>query len=206
MLFETEIVKKGQVDRFGQPVTGNMDETVHVGAELSATAKVNKNFSLTLNGSYSKNHISKGKRYIKFKNKKTGAKEVTALNLNGNPIAGFPNVTFNAIAKFKFRNFFASLTAKYVGEFYSDNFGEKLTSYLNDYPGFVSYKDNKVDAYFVSNLLLRYTLNEAPFFDNVKLFLQVNNIFNNLYAAYAIGGEFFPAAERNFLAGITLGW
>ncbi|MCK7517698.1 MAG: hypothetical protein MZV64_08270 [Ignavibacteriales bacterium] len=36
---------------------------------------------------------------------------------------------------------------------------------------------------------------------NSKVFLQVNNIFDNLYSAYAIGKEFFPAAERNFIAG-----
>ena len=40
---------------------------------------------------------------------------------------------------------------------------------------------------------------------NSKVFLQVNNIFDNLYSAYAIGKEFFPAAERNFIAGIQIG-
>jgi iron complex outermembrane receptor protein len=33
-----------------------------------------------------------------------------------------------------------------------------------------------------------------------------NNVFDNLYSAYAIGKEFFPAAERNFIAGIQLGF
>jgi len=34
--------------------------------------------------------------------------------------------------------------------------------------------------------------------------LQVNNIFDNLYSAYAIGKEYFPAADRNFIAGIQV--
>jgi iron complex outermembrane receptor protein len=38
-----------------------------------------------------------------------------------------------------------------------------------------------------------------------KIYLQVNNIFDNLYSAYAIGKEFFPSAERNWLAGIQIG-
>ena len=38
-----------------------------------------------------------------------------------------------------------------------------------------------------------------------KFIVQVNNIFDNLYSAYAIGKEFFPAAERNWLAGIQVG-
>ena len=29
MLFDNEIVKDGQVDRFGQPTTGNVDKTIH---------------------------------------------------------------------------------------------------------------------------------------------------------------------------------
>ena len=34
MLFNDEIVTNGQVDRFGQPVTGNVDKTIHQGIEL----------------------------------------------------------------------------------------------------------------------------------------------------------------------------
>ncbi len=205
MLFDNEIVKKGQVDRFGQPVTGNMGKTVHTGAELSAITQITRCLSLTLNGSYSKNHIVDGERFVKFKNPKTGSKEVAGLNLAGNPIAGFPNFNFNAILKFKYKNLLTSFALKYVGKFYSDNFGGNLTSYLNKYPGFVTYKDNEVDAYLVSNFFLSYRAEKVPFFENIKLFLQVNNIFDNLYAAYAIGGEFFPAAERNFIVGISLG-
>ena len=40
MLFNDEIVKDGQVDRFGQPTTGNVDRSVHLGAELSAIVKL----------------------------------------------------------------------------------------------------------------------------------------------------------------------
>ncbi len=40
----------------------------------------------------------------------------------------------------------------------------------------------------------------------VRIFGQVNNLFDNLYAAYATGGDFFPAAERNFLVGLKLGF
>ena len=36
MLFENEIVKNGKVDRFGQPITGNVDQTTHTGVEISS--------------------------------------------------------------------------------------------------------------------------------------------------------------------------
>ena len=197
MLFDNEIVKKGQVDRFGQPITGNMDETIHSGIELTAGIKVNDNLDIHLNGSYSNNHISKGKQYIDDQN---------FIDLSDNRISGFPDVTFNAVVKYHSEGFLAQLFAKYVGDYYSDNYGSKLADYNSLYPGLTWYDDNKVDAYFVMNIITSYEFQVMPYFQNIKLFVQVNNIFDNLYAAYAIGGEYFPAAERNFLAGIKLGF
>jgi iron complex outermembrane receptor protein len=205
MLFDNEIVKKGQVDRFGQPITGNMKSTVHSGVEFSGKVALTKNISLVVNGSYSDNFIKDGETFVKYRDSKTGSKKVAKLDLKNNRIAGFPDITFNAILKVKFGHFSLSFSGKYVGGFYSDNYGDKLKEYLNKYPGFVSYSDNKVDAYFVSNLFFSYYTNRVPFFKTMKTFLQINNLFDNLYAAYAIGGEFFPAAERNFLVGVKLG-
>ena len=204
MHFNNEIVKKGQVDRFGQPVTGNMERTIHTGVEFTANYKYSPNLELILNGSYSKNYIRTGETFIKYKNQ-NGEKVVTALDLSGNRISGFPDLTFNAILKIRIKKFQTQIFAKYVGSFYSDNFDENLSEYLAKYPSFVSYSDNKVEPYFVFNLHAAYEVELNSFLKKLKIFFQVNNIFDNLYAAYAIGGEFFPAAERNFLAGIKLG-
>lgn len=195
MLFNDEIVSQGQVDRFGQPITGNVESTVHAGMELNGTIKISENFSFTANGSYSKNYIQKGKYFID---------DQSFIDLADNRISGFPDITFNAIADIRYEGFEGKVLAKYVGEFYSDNYDENLNEYLDDNPGFVDYADNKVDAYFTMNLLLKYSFQLQPFFNNVKIFLQINNLFDNLYAAYAIGKEFFPAAERHFMGGIEV--
>jgi len=71
---------------------------------------------------------------------------------------------------------------------------------------FVEYTDNKVDPYFVLNFLGSYEFKFDNALNKVRVFVQVNNIFDNLYAGYATGGDFFPAAERNFLVGIKLGF
>ncbi|RMD48722.1 MAG: TonB-dependent receptor, partial [Ignavibacteria bacterium] len=205
MLFNDEIVKKGQVDRFGQPITGNIDQTVHAGLEFTGSFKPHEYIELIFNGSYIQNYIKQGGTYIKYKDN-SGNKVIKKLDLKDNRISGFPNLTFNGIINFNYHNLFAQFTAKYVGDFYSDNFDDNLSSYLEKYPGFVDYTDNKVDAYFVANFYASYNLKLSPYFDNVKAFIQVNNIFDNLYAAYAIGKEFFPAAERNLLFGINLGF
>ncbi|KUG25986.1 thiamin-regulated outer membrane receptor omr1 [hydrocarbon metagenome] len=205
MLFDDEIVKSGQLDRFGQPITGNIDKTVHTGIEFTGSIKFLKHFDLTLNGSVSKNYISSGNTYLKWRNQVTGEREVVELDLTENEIGGFPSTTFNAILRFYYSDFSIQLFGKYVGEYYSDNYGDKLNSYLQEYPGIIDYNDNLVESYFVANLITNYEFSIQPVFKKVKLFVQVNNIFDNLYAAHAVGKEFYPAAERNYLVGLTLG-
>jgi iron complex outermembrane recepter protein len=78
-------------------------------------------------------------------------------------------------------------------------------SYLDDLPGFVDYTDNKNEAYFVMDFFGSYEFQLLGGRSLSKVFVQVNNLFDNLYSAHAIGKEFFPAAERNFIAGIQLG-
>ena len=90
---------------------------------------------------------------------------------------------------------FAQIWLKYVGGYYTDNFGDILG--ITDY-------DNILDLYFVSNALFSYQFEAKPFFNSIKMFVQINNIFDNLYAAYGTGNEFFPAAERSFTTGIKV--
>ena len=196
MIFNDEIVKKGQVDRFGQPITGNVDETVHSGIEFQTIAKLTDEFDIFGNVTFSDNDIKKGKFYL-------SANEF--IELNGNSISGFPDILANFGIQFKYNNIFLKLTGKYVGKMYSDNFDSKLKEYLNRYGNFVDYNDNINDAYFVFDFYGSYDFKLFDALDNSKIFLQVNNLFDNLYSAYAIGKEFFPAAERNFIAGIQIG-
>jgi iron complex outermembrane receptor protein len=178
MLFNDEIVANGQVDRFGQPVTGNVERTVHQGVEASAVAKLFDHLELFGNTSYSKNTIEKGKFFLDSDN---------FIDLNSNRISGFPDFLANFGLNFRYEGLYLRFTGKYVGDFYSDNYDKNLTSYLNKYPG--SYELKLFNALVPS-----------------KVFVQVNNIFDNLYSAFAIGKEFFPAAERNFLIGLQLGF
>ena len=45
-----------------------------------------------------------------------------------------------------------------MGEFYSDNYDDKLKSYLVQHPGFVDYSDNLNESYFVSDIFVSYEL------------------------------------------------
>ncbi len=197
MLFKDEIVKDGQVDRFGQPTTGNVDRSVHLGIELSAILKFwEEHFELFGNATISRNTIEEGKFFID---------DVNFIDLGGNRITGFPDFLANIGLAFQHSGFYLRLTGKYVGEFYSDNYDNNLEDYLSTFPGFVDYSDNLNEGYFVSDIFMSYEFLLLKSLTPWKIYLQVNNIFDNLYSAYAIGKEFFPAAERNWLAGIQVG-
>jgi iron complex outermembrane receptor protein len=198
MLFNDEIVKSGQLDRFGQPITGNVDRTLHSGVEFSGVIKLTDYLSLFGNATYSVNKIQKAKYYLD---------QSTFIDLSGNTLGGFPDFLSNIGVQVQYENLFAKLSGKYVGKMFSDNFGSKLKEYLTTYSSFsfADYDDNVNEAYFTADFYASYDFDFINSLDKSKVFIQINNIFDNLYSAYAIGKEFFPAAERNFLVGIQLG-
>ncbi len=203
MIFNDEIVKKGQLDRFGQPITGNMDKTIHYGLEASLDYKLNDNFNFIFNSSISKNYITEGFTFVKTKDL-SGKKIIAKIDLKNNSISGFPSSFVNLVLKYSLENYFAQLSAKYVGSFYTDNYAEKLNLLLNSYPSLTSYRDNKVDSYFVLNFFISKEFYLDYFQSKLSVYFQVNNITDNLYASYGIGEEFFPAAERNYLFGVKI--
>lgn len=196
MLFKNEIVKNGKLDRFGQPITGNVAQTDHIGVELSGLIKLSDIFQIAGNISFTKNKIINGKYFVN---------EIEIIDLSNNTIGGFPEWLSNIGLQFQKDRVFLKLNTKYVGKFYSDNFGANITKYLNQFPDFISYSDNINDAYFVMDFFGSFEVNLFNGLSNSKVFVQVNNIFDNLYSAYAIGQEYFPSAERNIIIGISFG-
>ena len=195
MLFDNEIVNNGQLDRFGEPVTGNIKSTVHKGIELSAVYKT-QSVGVFGNMTISKNYIKQGAYFINA---------ADYIDQSSNEIGGFPELLMNLGVSYNYDNFYIKITGKYSGAFYSDNYGSNLSAYLAKYPGFVSYNDNKNDSWFSADLIASYSYKLFNGLSDSKIFIQINNIFDRLYSAGAIGAEFYPAAERNFIAGINIG-
>ncbi len=196
MLFQDEIVDNGKVDIYGQPIIGNMKSTVHSGIEFSSKINFTNQFNIYLNATLSSNKILNGTYFIDAQH---------FIELNGNTINGFPNFLTNFGINYNDSELFVQLNGRYVGKFYSDNFDNKLNSYLQEFPGFVPYNDNVNDAYFTADFFASYELKNIVSMRSSKLFIQVNNIFDSLFSANAIGQYFFPWAERNFIAGINIG-
>ncbi len=179
MEFSDELIKSGQVDIFGQPVTGNASRTRHVGVELEGHVSLPFGFSIGGNFSQSWNRLV---RYSVIGD--DGGMKV----LDGNAIAGFPDRMGNLRFSYRSSRFVGSWIVKYVGPLYTDNF--MLAAHRND-------------AYVVCNLELLHTF---PLFAGGSLELrgEMRNVLNSLYFMSGEGDAFFPAAERNFVVGARL--
>ena len=176
MEFSDELIESGQVDIFGQPVTGNADRTRHAGMELEGVVKLPYNLSLGGNATLSFNRLVSYSVIDENGNR---------VSLDGNPIAGFPDQLLNVRLTYHDSSLTGSLVLKEVGSFYTDNFKNP---------------QNRNDAYTVWNAEVLYRL---PSVLGVAMELrgEVRNIFNSLYFMSGQGNAFFPAAERNYVLG-----
>jgi len=179
MEFTDELVKSGQVDIFGQPVTGNAGRTRHYGVEIDGAVAVTDAFTVSGNFTLSRN------RLISYQTYSPGGAVST---LDGNPIAGFPDVLGNLRVTYRQEHLSSSLLVKYVGAFHTDNFNIAA---------------NSTDAYAVLNVEVVSTL--PPFLGTgITLRAEVRNVLNTLYLASGEGNSFFPGAERNVLVGMAV--
>jgi iron complex outermembrane recepter protein len=178
MEFSNELVKSGQVNIFGEPVTGNAERTRHVGVELEGALRLTPSLTLGGNLTASRNRIIRSTFF-------PGGG--LPLVLDGNPIAGFPDVLGNLRLTWRTDRVTLSVLGKYIGAFHTDNFNDE---------------GNTTDAAVVFNGEMLFRL---PPFAGTELSVrgEVRNIFNTLYLAGGEGNTFFPAAERNFLVGLT---
>jgi len=201
MEFTNELVKSGRLDIFGNPIDGNAPRSRHYGVEVDGNALLTDmkdagKIILSGNISFSQNRFVEYDYYLSSTEK---------ISLNDNPIAGFPDLLANLRLSYHAGGLNASVLFKYVGAFYSDNFGDKLNGYRVNFPGITSYADNKADAYSIVNIDLAYEFTSIFSLETLRLHAHCTNVLNALYAANAEGREFFPAAERGFYLGIDLG-
>jgi iron complex outermembrane recepter protein len=204
MEYMDELVSTGVVDNWGRPVDGNVPKTRHIGIELQFSAVLIKGSSGILK--FGANTTLSRNRIVEFDYKTSNGDKIS---FKDNPISGFPDFMANFNLSYILEDFYTGLNCKYVGGFRTDNYGDLLNTpaiqsqLASDYN---TYTDNKVEPYFVFNADLSYTFRNVLSLQSLKVQAKVNNILNNLYATYGIGKTFFPAAERNFMIGLELGF
>jgi iron complex outermembrane receptor protein len=184
MEFTNEIVDKGQVDRFGQAVTGNAKRTRHYGVELSGTARVLQSLTVAANLTFSSN------RFVHHTDFSTGI----PVNFKGNSVGGAPEIIANARISYNVDALNIALSGRFVGKQYADN---------------VNTESQAVDPFFVSDASVSYKLGKAVSDAGVEVKVQVNNIVDTMYAAFGSKRDtntfqYFVGAERNVFFNLAI--
>ncbi len=172
MEFTDEIVKSGQVDRFGQPITGNAARTRHLGVEAGGRVRIGEVLDVEAHATLSRNV------FVRHTDFSSG----TGQSLDGNPIAGFPSFLANLRVGHRHGPFSFSVSGRYIGKQYTDNLRDDART---------------VDPFFVADAACSWLFQGVLQDVDLEAKLQVNNIFDTLYAAYGEGDQFFVGAERN---------
>jgi len=177
MAFVDEIIKSGALDRFGQPITGNADYTVHQGIELGGQIQFIPQLALSGNFSYSSNKLI---FYSYYRD------DGSVQNLDGNVIAGFPNMLGNLRLTYAWNGLTTSVAGRYMGKMYTDNFENE---------------ENTMDLFTVFNFNFNWKLEQIGI-KGIIIQAQLNNVLNTNYLAHGEGDAYFPAATRNGFIGL----
>ncbi len=197
MLYDDQLIQTGEINDVGSAIMVNVDDSYRAGVELSAGLKLSRSLSLDANATFSQNKIKNFTEHVDNWDK--GKNQQDAFELGKTDLAFSPNVIVNGQLSYKpIEALSFSLLTNYVGDQYIDN---------------SSNEDRKLDAWFVNNLKAEYSI-KPGLFDEIKLHVMVNNLFDVEYSgnawvySYIVGDQrykmdgYFPQAGIHFLAGI----
>ena len=197
MDYKDQLVKTGEINNVGNPISVNMPESYRRGVEIAGGIRLFKRLNWQANATFSQNKILNYTEYTD--NWDTWGQDenyIGETNISFSPevIAG-SQLTYEP-----FKGFELALISKYVGEQYIDN---------------SSAKDRMLDAYFVNSLRLNFHFT-TKLIKGVDLQFVVNNLFDEEYETnawvyrYSQGGEYynmdgyFPQAGTNVMFGLVL--
>ena len=206
MNFTDEIISFGGVNDEGSPIRGNADKTIHRGIELSTKFQLPMNLDLSGNFSYSQNYFDdfamQEEQWFEAENGDWYT-EAVEIDLSGNTIASFPEIIAGGKLAYNTQIMNVYTQMQHVGEQYLDNTE-------ND--------DRTIDPYSVVNFGISANLGKFMGIESEITFsAKINNLLDETYetAGYynAWGGAdwnganyYWPAAGRNFSAGIRVGF
>jgi iron complex outermembrane receptor protein len=197
MNYKNQLVLTGEVNDVGAYNRTNVASSYRQGIEMQAGIKLLKTLSWNANITLSRNKIKNFKEYIdNFDSTAQSLNVYSETDIAYSPeiIAG-STVTFEPVKNLKF-----SFISKYVGKQYLDN---------------TSNDDRKLDAFFVNDLRVNYSI-KTKYIPEIGFTLAIYNIFNEEYESngytwgYIYGGKhtvenfYFPQAGINYMAGLKL--
>lgn len=197
MYYNNQLILTGEINDVGSPIMVNVDDSYRTGIELQAGWKISQKLSWNVNATFSSNKIKNFTEYVD--NWDTWGQD--ANDLGKTDLAFSPNVLATSQIQFMPNEAICiSLLSTYVGDQFIDN---------------TSSEDRKLDAYFVNNLKVDYTIKQN-LVKEMKFHLMVNNLFDTEYEtnawvySYLLGGErfkmdgYFPQAGIHFFVGLNV--
>jgi iron complex outermembrane receptor protein len=201
MDYKNQLILTGEINDVGYAIMTNIPKSYRAGIEISSEINILRNLKLNINGAFSSNKIKDFIEYIDEYDADWNYLGQKVTPLGETDISFSPDIVAGGnLCYIPFKGFQASFISKYVGKQYVDN---------------TNSTDRMLSPYFVSNLLLSYTI-KTKFIKEIELSFLVNNLFNKMYESnawvyqYYQGGEhytddgYFPQAGINFLGGVNL--
>jgi iron complex outermembrane receptor protein len=198
MDYKDQLVLTGQLDDSGGFIRETSGNSYRAGLEVEADFKVLKQLHVRPNIALSSN---KNEDF-------TTSKDGELVNLGTTNISFSPSfIAGNSIDYSPLENLQVALLAKYVGQQYMGN---------------IDSQTSKLDAYFLNDFNINYTITKLSFAKSLVLQGLVNNIFDIKYISNGYfytydddfttpgtvttieGAGFYPQAGINFLVGATL--
>ena len=198
MDYKDQLVLTGQLDDSGGFIRETSGNSYRAGLEVEGDFKVLQQLHVRPNIALSSN---KNKDY-------TTSRDGELVNLGTTNISFSPSfIAGNSIDYSPKQNLQIALLSKYVGEQYLGN---------------IDSQTSKLDAYFLNDFSVNYTITKLSFAKSLVLQVLVNNIFDVKYISNGYfytydddfstpgtvttieGAGFYPQAGINFLVGATL--
>jgi len=187
MDFKNEIVAYDELDDDWCNIRGNAEKTVHRGIEFSGQYLLPYNLMFSGSFSYNDNYFEKFNPF-------TGSGDY---DYDGNKIAGFPDILASGRLTYKTEPLLVSAQVQHVGKQYLDN---------------TQNEERTIDPFQVVNASVIYKIKKVFGKADIELNLRINNILDKEYetAGYYDSWEeanyYFPAAGRNFMLGLRVGF
>lgn len=201
MDYKNQLVVTGQLSDTGNAISVNVPDSYRAGIEFQGSLRPVGWFDWQLNATLSRNRIRDFVELIY----EDEWKNPISVDCGDTPIAFSPDLILHNAFNFRASGFEASLMSRYVSRQYMNN---------------ARSAEARLDAYFVSDLMLGYTFRNIPSVRELRLGFTIYNIFNEKYCNngysgagyYVDGGEkviyryagFAAQATANVLATVTL--
>ena len=197
MHYKNQLVLTGKINDVGAYTRTNIPVSYRTGIEIESNFIINEKLQFNNNIALSSNKVNEFTEY--YDDYDLGGQK-TNFYKNAD-IAFSPAVVENATLSYKpFTNTELRLMSKYVSRQYLDN-----TSRI----------DRSIDPFFVQDFMINQ-LFKPKGFSSIELIIQVNNIWNKLYAPngytfsylynnqVSVNNFYYPMAERNLMIGINI--